>query len=155
MKATPGRGSMGPRLSGSLPCGQKLHERTEEAGPCPDRRWKTTHSSFSKSRRPPWLHRRVKAPQRSEREGASPRIRWCHLPVGRFTRTHLGWETPTCTWEDPEIYQMWVQSQASQSDWSNETEKKCPIKLMQTTTRVWLILWAGPVCLSTCTAFSS
>ena len=95
MKVTRGRSSMGPGLSGSLPCGQKLHERMEEAGPCPDRRWKTTHSSFSKSRRPPWLHRRVKAPRRSEREGASPRSRWCHLPVGRFTRIHLGWETPT------------------------------------------------------------
>ena len=51
-------------------------------------------------------------------------------------RTHTG--------EDPEIYQIRTQNQAKQDDWSKETRKKCPIKVIQTTTRAWLSLWAHP-----------
>ena len=37
--------------------------------------------------------------------------------------------------EDPEIYQMWTVNQANQNDWPKETQKKCPIKLIQTALR--------------------
>ena len=38
-------------------------------------------------------------------------------------RTHTG--------EDPEIYQIWTQSQAKQDDWPEETWKKCPVKVIR------------------------
>ena len=46
------------------------------------------------------------------------------------------------TWEDPEIYQIRTLNQANQNDGPKETWKKCPIKVIQTATRVWLSLWA-------------
>ena len=52
------------------------------------------------------------------------------------------------TGEDPEIYQIQTQNQAKQDDWPKETWKKCPIKVIQTTTRARLSL-SPPVCLST------
>ena len=43
------------------------------------------------------------------------------------------------TWEDPEIHQVWAANQSNQNDWLNETQKKCPIKvILQTTVRVRL-----------------
>ena len=42
------------------------------------------------------------------------------------------------TWEDPEIYQIWTVNQANQNDWSKETWKKYPIRVIQTATRVRL-----------------
>ena len=54
------------------------------------------------------------------------------------------------TWEDPEIYQIRTLNKANQNDWSKETRNKCPIKVIQTATRVRLSL-SPPVCLSTCT----
>ena len=48
------------------------------------------------------------------------------------------------TWEDPEINQIQTQNQAKQDDWSKETQKKCPIKVIQTTTRARLSLWSRP-----------
>ena len=40
---------------------------------------------------------------------------------------------PTHTGEDPEIYQTRTQNKAKQDDWSKETQKKRPIKVIQTT----------------------
>ena len=48
----------------------------------------------------------------------------------------------THTWENLEIYQIQTLNQANQNDWSKETQKKCPIKVIQTATRAWLSLWA-------------
>ena len=45
---------------------------------------------------------------------------------------------PAHTWEDPEIYQIWTVNQANQNYWSKEIWKKCPIKIIQTVTRVQL-----------------
>ena len=42
--------------------------------------------------------------------------------------------------EDPEGYQTQTQNQANQDDQSKETQKKCPIKVIQTTKRVGLSL---------------
>ena len=44
------------------------------------------------------------------------------------------------TWEDPEIYQIRTPNQAKQDDWSKESQEKCPIKVIQTTTRARLSL---------------
>ena len=39
----------------------------------------------------------------------------------------------THTGEDPKIYPIQTQNQAKQDDWPKETQKKCPIKVIQTT----------------------
>ena len=44
------------------------------------------------------------------------------------------------TGEDPEIYQIWTLNQANQNDWPKRTWKKCPIKEIQTATRMQLSL---------------
>ena len=56
------------------------------------------------------------------------------------------------TWEVPEIYQIQTQNQAKQSDWPKEIQKKCPIKVIQTATSVWLShsLSSLLTCLFTC-----
>ena len=41
------------------------------------------------------------------------------------------------TCKDAETYQIWTLKQANQNDWPKETQK-CPIKVIQTTTRVQL-----------------
>ena len=53
-------------------------------------------------------------------------------------RIHLGEEMCVHKWEDPEIHQIWTVNQANQHDWPNETQKKCPIKVIQTTMRAQL-----------------
>ena len=50
-------------------------------------------------------------------------------------RIHLGEEMRVHKWEDPEIHQIWTVNQANQNNWPNETQKKCPIKVIQTTLR--------------------
>ena len=45
---------------------------------------------------------------------------------------------PAHTWEDPEIYQVWTENQAKQNYWPKETQKKYPIKVIQTATRARL-----------------
>ena len=67
------------------------------------------------------------------------------LPIGLFARIHPG----THTWEDPEINPIQAQNQAKQVDWLKETQKKCPVNMIQTTRRAWLSL-SLPLCLSTC-----
>ena len=67
-----------------------------------------------------------------------------------FSRIHLGWETCVHTWEDPEIYQTWPVNPANQ----NDCQKKHPIKVIQTATKVCLSISSSlslslPVCLST------
>ena len=58
------------------------------------------------------------------------------------------WEDPPTTWEDPEIYQIWTVNQANQNDWLKETQKRCPIKAIQTSMRVRLSHSVSPwVCL--------
>ena len=59
------------------------------------------------------------------------------LPTGLFTGVQLD-ERCAHKWENPEINQIQTQKQAKQNDWSKETWKKCPIKVVQTTTRVRL-----------------
>ena len=53
------------------------------------------------------------------------------LPIGLFARIHPG----THTWEDPEINPIQAQNQAKQVDWLKETQKKCPVNMIQTTRR--------------------
>ena len=52
----------------------------------------------------------------------------------------------THTWDDPEIYQRWTLNLAKQDDWWKETQKECPIKVIQTTTKLGL---SPLLCLST------
>ena len=99
----------------------------EKAGPCPDKRYKTTYSSSSKLRRPPWIHMCRKTPWRSKREGITPHSKWCQPPISLFTRLHLGWGMSTDTWADPEIYQIRPQNQANQNQ-AKETWKRWPPK---------------------------
>ena len=63
-----------------------------------------------------------------------------NLPTGLFTGVQLD-ERCTHKWQNPEINQIQTQKQAKQNDWPKETWKKCPIKVIQTTMRVWLSLW--------------
>ena len=42
------------------------------------------------------------------------------------------------TWDDPGIFQIWNLNQANQNDWPKENQKKHPIKIIQTTTRLRL-----------------
>ena len=58
-------------------------------------------------------------------------------------------------WEDPEIYQIWTRNQAKQDDWLKETQKKCPVKGIQTSVRARLSLSRPPMPLSTRYSFSS
>ena len=44
------------------------------------------------------------------------------------------------TWEETEINQIWTLNQAIQHDWLKETQKKCPINVIQTTMRARLLL---------------
>ena len=53
------------------------------------------------------------------------------------------------TWEDPEIYQIWTLSQANKYNWPKETQRKCPIEVIQTAMRAGLSQ-NMPMCLSTC-----
>ena len=46
--------------------------------------------------------------------------------------------------KDPEINQIQIQNHAKQDEWPNETQKKHPIKAIQTPVRAWLSLWAHP-----------
>ena len=78
-------------------------------------------------RGPPWVCMHRKAPWRSEREGPPPHSKWCSLPIGLFSGFHLGWETCTHMWEDPEIHQIWTLHRANQNDSPKETQEKGPI----------------------------
>ena len=53
-------------------------------------------------------------------------------------RVHLGSEMCEHTWEDPEIYQIWIVNQADLNDWPKEIQKKCLIKVIQTAKMVQL-----------------
>ena len=55
------------------------------------------------------------------------------------------------TWKDPEINQMWTVNQANQNNGSKENQKKCPIQVIQTATRMCLSPCICPCCLSTYT----
>ena len=68
--------------------------------------------------------------------------------TGLFTGIHFDWEISAHTWEEPEIYQIQTQNQANLSDWPEETLRKYPIKMNQTTVRAELSFWVNP-CLST------
>ena len=55
------------------------------------------------------------------------------------------------TWEGPAIFQIWTVNQTNQNDWPKETQKKCPIKVIQTAVRLWLspsLSLSLPMCLS-------
>ena len=55
------------------------------------------------------------------------------------------------TWEDLEIYHLRTVNQASQNDWPKETQKKCPMKVIQTARRCnsRTLSLSPPACLST------
>ena len=53
-----------------------------------------------------------------------------------FGRIHLGYEMCAHTGKDPEIYQIQTVNQPNQNDCTKETQKKYPIKVIQTTMRV-------------------
>ena len=57
------------------------------------------------------------------------------LPRCLLSKLHLDWEMCVHTWEDPEVYQIWTLNQGNQNDWPKETQKKCPIKVVQTVRR--------------------
>ena len=54
-------------------------------------------------------------------------------------------------WEGSEIYQIWTVNEANQSDWPKETQKKCPVKVIQTAMRAWpgTLLLSLPLYVST------
>ena len=53
-----------------------------------------------------------------------------------FGRIHLGYEMCAHTGKDPDIYQIQTVNQPNQNDCTKETQKKYPIKVIQTTMRV-------------------
>ena len=136
----------------------------EEAGPCPD------HTLFiPEVRRPPWPHTRRKAPWRSKGNDAKPTLSLAqstyfsflksgdlpdHTCAGRLLEGQRG----VCThmegsWDTPSM------NQARRNDWSQETQKKRPIKVTQIITRArlrnsGLSLWVCPCVLSTGTVLS-
>ena len=62
------------------------------------------------------------------------------VPMVFFARIHLGQEMHAHTWENPEIHQIQTLNLAKQDDWLKETQKKCPIKVIQATARIRLSL---------------
>ena len=133
------------------PCGQiPRHEGGEGAKPCPQAcvcsaapscltlRDPIDHTFLSKGMRPFQPHVRRKALS-NRSDGNLPQASSPML---------------VCTWADPEIRQIQTRDQSKQDDWPKETQKKCPIYVLQTTMRVYLSL-SLPVCLSTPTFFSS
>ena len=86
------------------------------------------------------------------------------LPISLFGRIHLGLEMLMCTWEDPEIYQIWTLNQENQNNGPKKIWKKCPIRvwaslvartvkmpaMQEESATQWLSL-SPPMCLSTCT----
>ena len=53
-----------------------------------------------------------------------------------FVRIHLGQEMRAHTWENPDIHQIEMLNLAKQEDWLKETQKNCPIKVIQATARM-------------------
>lgn len=94
-----------------------------ETGPCPDHvfsKSQETSPATHVQKRPPW-------------RPVWSYVKWCSLPI-RLS-VNLCWLRDACvhTWEvDPEIYQIWAMNQANQNDWSKETWKRYPIKVIQT-----------------------
>lgn len=66
---------------------------------------------------------------------AEPRRGDVNLPIILFARIHLGLEMHMHTGEDPEINQIQTQNQGKQDEWPKETQKKYPIKGIQTLVR--------------------
>lgn len=106
---------------------------TEKAGPCPDKRPHIPHYQS---------HTSLSTAHNTES--------WCHREgtitvsdvIDLFARTNLVGERHVHTREDTEIYLIQTQNKANWNDWQNEVTKKCTIKDIQTTTRVWLSLLA-------------
>ena len=64
-----------------------------------------------------------------------------------FAIIHLGQEMHAHTWENPKIHQIQTLNLAKQDDWLKETQKKCPIKVIQATARIRLSLsLSEPTC---------
>ena len=61
-----------------------------EAEPCSDLKTETTFSSFSKSRRWSGLHTCRKPREGQKRRGHHPIVGDVNLPIGLFSRIHLG-----------------------------------------------------------------
>ena len=70
-------------------------------------------------------------------QGVFPTHGWNpHLSHCRQILSHLSYQESLR--EDPEIHQIQTQNQANQNDWPKKIQKKCPIKVIQTTTRMQL-----------------
>ena len=61
---------------------------------------------------------------------------WDVPPICLCGRIHLGKEMHVSTWEDPERNHVRTVKQANH--WPKETRKKCPMKVIQTTTKARL-----------------
>ena len=118
----------------------------------------TIVASISKSKRPSRLYMYRRAPWRSKRKGYHSIASDVTLPTrihpgkemsthahtqtytDTHTDTHTHTHTHTHTREDPEKYYRQTESQAKQEDCLEETQKKCSIKVIQTTQRAQLSL---------------
>ena len=98
----------------------------QEAGPCPDHIY-----LILEVRRPPQPHMHIKAPWRSKGE-------LCQGMSVCLVKSILAKGMHANTWGDLEIHQMWTVNQGDQNDWPKETQKKCPMKVIQTATRAQL-----------------
>ena len=103
--APPSPSTQGKATGDSFPVDRNSKTRIaeqlrEEAGPCPDHT-QTTYFSFSKSGdlTNHTCTERILGSQR----GVMSRDA---LPIGLFSRIHLGQEVCVYTWEDPDIYQI-------------------------------------------------
>ena len=83
-----------------------------------------------KVKRPPQPHMYRQAPWRPKESC----VKGCSLPICPFSKICLGEEMCVHTWENLEIYQIWTVNQANQHDWPKGTQKKCPIKVIETAT---------------------
>lgn len=85
------------------------------------------------------------------------------FPTGKFLEGQGEWYQPTIgfhwhqywlrdagSWEGPEMYQM-DSEPGTQKNWPKETWKKCPLKVIQTSTKARSCLLNLPMCLSTST----
>ena len=97
-----------------VPCGQILQDENnsrseEDLSPA---QIETTYFSFLRSRRHSQQHMHRKAPKGPKKRGNHPMVDDVNLPIGLFTRIHLGCEMCAHTGEDLELNQIQAQNQA-------------------------------------------
>ena len=97
---------------------RKSGQLREEVGPCSDHIF-----LILEVRGPPWPH----MPRKGSSEAKGGAMSRDTLPRRLSGKIHLSQQMQAHTWEDPEIYQAWVVSQANQNDSPNENQKKHPM----------------------------